>query len=62
VRDMLGENPIPPVRFDIEFGPRLQALMRGELDKLDQEFAEDWQVPDFPPEEWEEQRGDNSTG
>ena len=36
--------------------------MRGELDKLDQEFAEDWQVPDFPPEEWEEQRGDNSTG
>jgi hypothetical protein len=62
VRDMLGENPIPPVRFDIEFGPRLQALMRGELDKLDQEFEEDWQVPDFPPEEWEEPKGDNSSG
>jgi hypothetical protein len=26
----------------------------GVLDKLDQEFTEDWQVPDFPPEEWEQ--------
>ena len=49
VRDMLGENPIPPLRFDIEYGPRLQALLRGELD---QESPEDRRLPDFPPEEW----------
>jgi hypothetical protein len=52
VRDMLGENPLPPIMLEITSGPRLRALLRGELDKLDQEFLEDWQVPDFPPEEW----------
>lgn len=57
VRDMLGENPIPPLRIDIEPGPRLRALMSGELDQLDQEFPEDWQVPDFPPEDWQEPPG-----
>ena len=58
VRDMLGENPIPPVVLEITYGPRLRALLRGELDKLDQEFAEDWQVPDFPPTEWGEPAGE----
>jgi hypothetical protein len=52
VRDMLGENPLPPLMIEIQYGPRLQALLRGERDKLDQEFPEDWQVPDFPPPEW----------
>jgi hypothetical protein len=54
VRDMLGENPIPPIAIEIEYGPRLRALLRGELDKLDQEFEEDCEVPDFPPEGWGE--------
>jgi hypothetical protein len=54
VRDMLGENPLPAVMIEIKYGPRLQALMRGELDKLDQEYEEDWEVPDFPPKEWGE--------
>ena len=58
VRDMLGENPIPPVVLEITYGPRLRALLRGELDKLDQEFEEDWQVPDFPPKEWGEPAGE----
>ena len=58
VRDMLGENPIPSPRIEIEYGPRLRALLRGELDKLDQEFEEDWQAPDFPPEEWGEPAGE----
>ncbi len=52
VRDMLGENPIPPLVLEIRYGPRLQALLRGELDKLDQGFEEGWQVPDFPQKVW----------
>ena len=51
-RDMLGENPLPPLVLEISYGPRLRALLRGELDKLDQEFPEDWRVPDVPPTEW----------
>jgi hypothetical protein len=61
VRDMLGENPIPPLVLEIEYGPRLRALLRGELDKLDQEFEEDWQAPDFPPEAWGEPSGEEPT-
>ena len=52
VRDMLGENPLPPLMIEIEYGPRLRALLRGERDELDQEFAEEWRVPDVPPPEW----------
>ncbi len=52
VRDMLGENPLPPLVLEISYGRRLGALLRGELDKLDQEFPEDWRVPDVPPTEW----------
>ena len=47
VRDMLGENPLPPLMIEIQYGPRLRALLRGERDELDQEFAEDWRVPEF---------------
>jgi hypothetical protein len=61
VRDMLGENPIPPLVLEIKQGPRLRALLRGELDKLDQEFEEDWQAPDFPPEAWGEPSGEEPT-
>ncbi|HEY2940001.1 MAG TPA: hypothetical protein VGJ27_09315, partial [Gaiellaceae bacterium] len=58
VRDMLGEDPIPPVVLEITYGPRLRALLRGELDKLAQELEEDWKVPDFPPKEWGEPEGE----
>jgi hypothetical protein len=61
VRDMLGENPIPLVVLEITYGSRLRAL-RGGLDTLDQEFAEDWQVPDFLPEEWGEPSGGEPAG
>src|SRR5207302_6915906 len=54
VRDMLGENPLPPLMIEITYDPRLHALLRGELDKLEQELPEDWRVPDFPPQEWGE--------
>ena len=62
VRDMLGENPLPPLVLEISYGPRLQALLRGELDKLDQEFPEDRRVPDFPPEEWAGPSGAEPSG
>jgi hypothetical protein len=62
VRDMLGENPIPPLMIEIKYGPRLQALMRGEWDKLGQQFPEDWQAPDFLPEEWTKPSGDDPSG
>jgi hypothetical protein len=62
VRDMLGENPIPPVVLEIGYGPRLRALLSGELDKLDQELEEEWRVPDFLPEEWGEASGGEPAG
>jgi hypothetical protein len=62
VRDMLGENPLPPLVLEISFGPRLRALLRGELDTLDEEVAEDWQVPDVLPEEWGEPSGGEPAG
>jgi hypothetical protein len=57
VRDMLGENPIPPLRFDIELGPRLRAVLGGEVEKLGPDFGKDWEVPDFLPEGWAEPPG-----
>lgn len=62
VRDMLGENPIPPIVLEISSGPRLQALLLGELDKVAQAFPEDWRVPDFPPEQWEEPSSGDPSG
>ena len=59
---MLGENPIPPVVLEIGYGPRPRALLRGELDKLDQELEEEWRVPDFLPEEWGEPSGGEPAG
>ena len=61
MRDMLGENPIPPLVLEISYGPRLRALLRGELDQLGQGF-EDWQVPDFLPEEWGGPSGEAPAG
>ena len=37
VRDMLGENALPPLVLEITYGPKLRALLRGDLDSLTQE-------------------------
>jgi hypothetical protein len=29
IRDMLGENPLPPIVLEITYGPKLRALLRG---------------------------------
>jgi hypothetical protein len=59
IRDVLGENPPPATVFEIRFGPRLQALLRGEVPpNLTEGSDPDFEVPDFPPEEWQEPRGE----
>jgi hypothetical protein len=62
IRDVLGENPLPPLVLEITYGPKLRALLRGEL-PLDAEEADtEWQVPDFPPKEWGEREGGETAG
>ena len=59
IRDILGENPLPGMVFEITLGPNLLALFRGELPPdLDQDF----EVPDFVPEEWGEPAGEEPRG
>jgi hypothetical protein len=49
IRDVLGENPRPGAVVEITIGPRLHALLAGELPpQLDEGF----EVPDFVPEDW----------
>jgi hypothetical protein len=58
IRDIMGENPPGPIA-EITIGPKLRALLRGELPPdLDQEF----EVPDFVPEEWGEPAGEEPPG
>lgn len=53
IRDVLGENPPPGTVFEITLGPNLRALLTGELpSELDGQV----EVPDYLPEEWEEDR------
>jgi len=52
IRDALGENGPPGMVFEIRFGPRLQALLRGESPSSSEELDADWHVPDFAPKEW----------
>jgi hypothetical protein len=53
IRDVLGENPPPGTVLEITLGPNLRALLCGEDPQaLAQGSEPDWQVPDFPPEEW----------
>jgi hypothetical protein len=55
IRDVLGENSPPGTVLEITLGPRLQALLRGEFPPSPAEgFDSDFEVPDFPPEEWQE--------
>jgi hypothetical protein len=56
IRDLLGENdPPPPTVLEVTLGPRLRALLRGELPPdLADDPEPDVEVPDFPPEGWGE--------
>jgi hypothetical protein len=54
IRDVLRENPLPPLVVEIAYGPKLRALLGSDLDNLSQGPEKDWQVPDFAPEEWGE--------
>jgi hypothetical protein len=53
IRDVLGENPPPGTVFEITLGPNLRALLTGEPPS---ELDGPVEVPDYPPEEWEEHR------
>ena len=58
IRDIMGENP-PGNLVEITLGPKLRALLAGELPpSLDQDFD----VPDFPPEHWGAPAGDEPPG
>jgi hypothetical protein len=59
IRDILGENPRPGAVVEITIGPKLRALLAGELPPdLDQSS----EVPDFVPEEWTEPAGEQPPG
>lgn len=59
IRDVLGENPLPPIVLEITLGPNLRALLGGEFPPtLAQGSDPGWQVPDFSPEEWGEPAGE----
>jgi hypothetical protein len=63
IRDVLGENPPPATVLEITLGPNLRALLRGEVPPtLARGCDPDWQVPDFPPEEWGEPAAEEPTG
>jgi hypothetical protein len=49
INDIMGENPPPGNFIEITIGPKLRALLAGELPP-DQD--RDSEVPDFVPEEW----------
>lgn len=63
IRDVLGENPPPGPVCEITLGPRLRALLRGELPPhLDEGSDPDLEVPDFAPEQWAEPPGKRTAG
>jgi hypothetical protein len=58
IRDIMGENP-PGNLVELSLGPKLRALLAGELPSdLDQDF----ELPDFPPEGWGEPAGEEPLG
>jgi hypothetical protein len=63
IRDLLGENPLPGAVLEITLGPNLRALLAGELPpKLAWGSDPGYEVPDFPPEEWQEPPGEEPPG
>ncbi len=59
IRDILGENPRTGAVVEITMGPKLLALLAGELPP---EFDEDFEFPDFVPKEWERPAGEERRG
>ncbi len=59
IRDILGENPRPGAVVEITMGPKLLALLAGEYPP---ELDEDFEFPDFVPEEWERPAGEERRG
>jgi hypothetical protein len=63
IRDVLGENLPPGMVFEISLGPNLRALLQRELPPtLAQGSVPGFEVPDFPPEEWQEPPGAEPPG
>ncbi len=59
IRDILGDNPRPGTVIEITLGPKLRALLAGELPPdLDQDF----EFPDFVPQEWGKPADDGPSG
>lgn len=55
IRDILGENPPPSIDIEINLGPNLRAVLRGEIPSgRDPELPA--VVPDFVPAEWTERQ------
>jgi hypothetical protein len=63
IRDVLGENGTGGMVFEIRFGSRVQAVLRGESPSIgERELDPDWRVPDFAPEEWRNSSGEGRAG
>jgi hypothetical protein len=63
IRDVLGENPPAATVLEITLGPRLRALLQGEVTPHLAEGSDpDSEVPDFVPEGWAEPQGDEPPG
>jgi len=63
IRDVLGENPPAATVLEITLGPRLRALLQGEVPpQLAEGSDPDSEVPDFVPEGWAEPRGNEPPG
>lgn len=58
IRDVLGENPPPPTVFEIQLGPNIRALLKGEVPPDPGGGPKPVEVPDFVPEEWTQPQGD----
>jgi hypothetical protein len=63
IRDVLGENPPPGRVLEITLGPNLRTVLQGELPPtLAQGSDPGFEVPDFPPEDWQEPPGEEPPG
>jgi hypothetical protein len=51
IRDLLGENPPPSTDLEIQFGPNLRAVLRGEIPPRGNPEPP-LELPDFVPDKW----------
>ena len=56
-REMRGEGAPPPIGLEIELGPNLRAILRGEVPPGLDAGPDPEKASDFVPEEWEELPG-----